>query len=104
MNINLIFQVKEAPKATLKADSLKLSCSIKQDKDWVYLLFTSKDTLQQNFMRFSAKVNETSSNLSGLLNFSNGSSQNLTLIKDEKKEDKTTKKEKRKTKQNSFAC
>jgi len=86
---------KEAPKATLKADSLKLSCSVKQDKDWVYLLFTSKDTLQQNFMRFSAKVNETSSNLSGILNFSDGSTQNLTLNKAEKKDDKTSEKEKK---------
>ena len=71
---------KETPKATLKADSLNLSCSIKQDKDWVYLLFTAKDTIQQNFIRFSAKVIETDSNLNGTLDYADGSTQNLTLI------------------------
>ncbi len=89
---------KETPKATLKADSLNLSCSIKQDKDWVYLLFTAKDTIQQNFIRFSAKVIETDSNLNGTLDYADGSTQNLTLIKGNKTENKTSSKEKKKAK------
>ncbi|MDA8572648.1 amidohydrolase family protein [Flavobacteriaceae bacterium] len=89
---------KETPKATLKADSLNLSCSIKQDKDWVYLLFTAKDTIQQNFIRFSAKVIETDSNLNGTLDYADGSTQNLTLIKGSKTENKTSSKEKKKAK------
>ena len=89
---------KETPKATLKADSLNLSCSIKQDKDWVYLLFTAKDTVQQNFIRFSAKVIETDSNLNGTLDYADGSTQNLTLIKGNKTENKTSSKEKKKAK------
>ena len=89
---------KETPKATLKADSLNLSCSIKQDKDWVYLLFTTKDTVQQNFIRFSAKVIETDSNLNGTLDYADGSTQNLTLIKGNKTENKTSSKEKKKAK------
>jgi len=89
---------KETPKATLKADSLNLSCSIKQDKDWVYLLFTAKDTVQQNFIRFNAKVIETDSNLNGTLDYADGSTQNLTLIKGNKTENKTSSKEKKKAK------
>jgi imidazolonepropionase-like amidohydrolase len=88
---------KQTPKATLKADNLKLSCSIKQEKDWVYLLFTSNDTLQQNFVRFTAKISESNPNLSGTLNLIDGSTQNLILLKENKEKDKKTKEDKKKS-------
>ena len=87
------------PKAKLKADSLNLSCNLKQDQDWAHLLFTSKDTLQQQFMRFSAKIDKGNPNLNGTINFANGSTQKLTLIKSDKQEKKKAKKDKKETKE-----
>jgi len=90
---------KGKPKAKLKVDSLNLSSNLKQNQDWVHLLFTTKDTLQQQFIRFSAKIDKDNPNLNGTINFPNGSTQKLTLVKSDKKEEKKTKKEKEEAKE-----
>ena len=90
---------KGAHKATLKADSLNLSSSVKQDHDWVHLLFTTKDTLTQRFMRFSGKITDKNTNIEGKISFVDGSNENLILVKSDPKEEE--KKENKKTEQES---
>ena len=49
-------------KTEIISDSLKLSSSLKYENDWIHLMFSTKDTTQQEFIRLNAKIlskNET---------------------------------------------
>ncbi|MGB1322997.1 MAG: amidohydrolase family protein [Flavobacteriaceae bacterium] len=82
-------------KAKLKSDSLNLSCSIKQNQDWVHLLFTTKDTVNQQFMRFSAKLDSNAPDLNGTVVFFDGTIKKLTLTKSSSKNTIKTEKDKK---------
>ena len=61
------------PKADVKSDGKQLGSKISYKDNWVNLTFTSTDTTQQEFMRFTSRVNQ-GDNLSGKLIDPNGNS------------------------------
>ncbi|MCK0110109.1 amidohydrolase family protein [Flavobacteriaceae bacterium S0825] len=61
------------PKANVKSDEKQLGAKITYKDNWVNLTFTSLDTTQQEFMRFTSRVNQ-GDNLSGKLIDPNGNS------------------------------
>ena len=78
------------PKANVKSDGQKLGSKITYKDNWINLTFTSTDTTQQEFMRFTSRVNQ-GDNLSGKLIDPNGNSMYVVAQKatsdDAKKED-----------------
>ena len=54
------------PKATVKSNGNKLGSKLSYKDNWVNLTFTSVDTTQQEFMRFTSRVNQ-SDDLNGKL-------------------------------------
>ena len=58
--------------ASIKSDSVKMDCSINYNKEWLTLLFKSKDTVQQKFIRYTGKINKKNE-FDGYLDFSDGS-------------------------------
>lgn len=61
------------PKADVKSDGKQLGSKMTYKDNWVNLTFTSTDTTQQEFMRFTSRVNQ-GDNLSGKLIDPNGNS------------------------------
>ena len=59
------------PKATVKSNGNKLGSKLSYKDNWVNLTFTSVDTTQQEFMRFTSRVNQ-SDDLNGKLIDPNG--------------------------------
>ena len=66
------------PKASIISDGKKLGSKITYKENWVNLTFTGADEKQQEFMRFTARVDD-SSNLNGKLIDTNGNTTNVSL-------------------------
>ena len=86
-------------KSEITSDSLKLSSTIKYEKDWMHLMFSSKDTTQQDYIRVNAKILPNNESISGTATFLNGDTPNIELKRVEtssqKNTEKTNKKEDR---------
>tara|TARA_B110000971_G_scaffold157737_1_gene161088 strand:+ start:1631 stop:4615 length:2985 start_codon:yes stop_codon:yes gene_type:complete len=86
-------------KTNLSSDSLKLSSSLKYDKDWMHLMFTTKDTTSQKFIRFNAKVLSSIETIKGTAILPDGTVASVEIKKtetnttDSKKSKQTNKKE-----------
>ena len=76
------------PKANVKSDGKQLGAKITYKDNWVNLTFTSLDTTQQEFMRFTSRVNQ-GDNLSGKLIDPNGNS--VYVVAQKAPSDNTTK-------------
>jgi imidazolonepropionase-like amidohydrolase len=66
-------------KSEIMSDSLKLSSTLKYEKDWMHLMFSSKDTIQQNYIRVNAKILPNSESILGTATFINGDPSNIEL-------------------------
>ena len=86
-------------KSEITSDSLKLSSTIKYEKDWMHLMFSSKDTTKQDYIRVNAKILPNNESISGTATFLNGDTPNIELKRVEtssqKNTEKTNKKEDR---------
>ena len=78
-------------KSEITSDSLKLSCTIKYEKDWIHLMFSSKDTTQQDYIRVNAKILPNSESISGTATFLNGDTPNIVLKRVDTSSQKVTK-------------
>jgi len=84
--------------ASIKCDSLTMNCNINFNNEWLTLLFTSRDTTQQKFIRYTGKINNNG--FEGDINLSDGSKTNMKIEKISSKraksklKNKITKKEK----------
>ena len=58
----------------ITSDSLKLNSSLKYKNDWIHLMFSSKDTTQQDFIRVNAKLLSNVKNITGTATLLNGTS------------------------------
>jgi imidazolonepropionase-like amidohydrolase len=80
-------------KTEITSDSLKLSSSLKYKNDWMHLMFSSKDTTLQNYIRVNAKILSNIETISGTVTVLNGDTQNLEIkrIDTSSKKDANTK-------------
>ena len=78
-------------KSEITSDSLKLSSTIKYEKDWMHLMFSSKDTTQQDYIRVNAKILSNSELISGTATFLNGDTPNIVLKRVDTSSQKVTK-------------
>ena len=85
-------------KASIKSDNVKINCNINYNEEWLTLLFTSEDTTQQKFIRYTGKINNKNG-FDGYVNLSDGSEipikieKNSNKIAKSKSKNKITKKE-----------
>ena len=77
-------------KSEITSDSLKLSSTIKYEKDWMHLMFSSKDTTQQDYIRVNAKILPNNESISGTATFLNGDTPNIELKRVETSSQKNT--------------
>ena len=63
------------------SDSLKLSSSLNYKNDWMQLLFSSKDTTSQKFIRLNAKVLSTLESIKGKATLVDGSNSSVEFKK-----------------------
>ncbi|MDB9874424.1 amidohydrolase family protein, partial [Flavobacteriaceae bacterium] len=61
-------------KTEITSDSLKLSSSLKYKNDWMHLMFSTKDTTQQDFIRVNAKIPLGMENITGTASLLDGTS------------------------------
>ena len=86
-------------KGSIKSDNVKINCNINYNEEWLTLLFTSEDTTQQKFIRYTGKINNKNG-FDGYVNLSDGSEipikieKNSNKIAKSKSKNKITKKEK----------
>ncbi|MDC1539968.1 amidohydrolase family protein [Flavobacteriaceae bacterium] len=66
-------------KTEITSDSLKLSSSLKYKNDWMHLMFSSKDTTLQNYIRVNAKILSNIETIYGTATVLNGDTQNLEI-------------------------
>ncbi len=83
-------------KSEVTSDSLKLSSSLNYKNDWMHLMFSSKDTTNQEFIRLNAKILSTIKSIKGKATLVDGSTPNVKLKKvvDTSKTSKPEKKKK----------
>ena len=83
-------------KTEITSDSLKLSSSLKYKNDWMHLMFSAKDTTQQNFIRVNAKIYLDAENITGTATLIDGTSPSIEIIRSstQTEKDEKTKKEK----------
>ena len=79
----------------ITSDSLKLSSSLKYKNDWMHLMFSSRDTTQQKFIRVNAKIVSSTENITGTATLVDGTTTTLKLNKNTSKKDENTKAEKK---------
>ena len=85
-------------KGSIKSDNVKINCNINYNEEWLTLLFTSEDTTQQKFIRYTGKINNKNG-FDGYVNLSDGSEipikieKNSNKIAKSKSKNKITKKE-----------
>ena len=77
-------------KSEITSDSLKLSSTIKYEKDWMHLMFSSKDTTKQDYIRVNAKILPNNESISGTATFLNGDTPNIELKRVETSSQKNT--------------
>ena len=86
-------------KGSIKSDNVKINCNINYNEEWLTLLFTSEDTTQQKFIRYTGRINNKNG-FDGYVNLSDGSEipikieKNSNKIAKSKSKNKITKKEK----------
>ena len=68
-------------KSEVTSDSLKLSSSLNYQNDWMHLMFSSKDTTNQEFIRLNAKILSTIKSIKGKATLVDGSTPNVELKK-----------------------
>ena len=68
-------------KSEVTSDSLKLSSSLNYKNDWMHLMFSSKDTTNQEFIRLNAKILSTIKSIKGKATLVDGSTPNVELKK-----------------------
>ena len=81
-------------KTEITSDSLKLSSSLKYENDWMHLMFSTKDTTQQDFIRVNAKVISNVETITGtatLLDGTSPTSRNKRLETPTEKDEKSKK-------------
>ena len=66
-------------KTEITSDSLKLSSSLKYENDWMHLMFSTKDTTQQEFIRIDAKILSGVENISGTATLVDGTTPSIKL-------------------------
>ena len=66
-------------KTEITSDSLKLSSSLKYKNNWMHLMFSSKDTTLQNYIRVNAKILSNIETISGTATVLNGDTQYLEI-------------------------
>jgi imidazolonepropionase-like amidohydrolase len=83
-------------KTEITSDSLKLSSSLRYENDWMHLMFSTKDTTQQEFIRVNAKILSNVENITAIASLLDGSNPSieLTRINRISKKDVKLKKEK----------
>ncbi|MDA9970230.1 amidohydrolase family protein [Flavobacteriaceae bacterium] len=83
-------------KTEITSDSLKLSSSLKYKNDWMHLMFSTKDTTQQDFIRVNAKIPLGMENITGTASLLDGTSPDIEIkrISTFTEKDEKSKKEK----------
>ena len=66
-------------KTELTLDSLKLSSNLKYKNDWMHLMFSSKDTTQQDFIRLNAKILSSAESITGKATLLDGSTPTIEI-------------------------
>jgi imidazolonepropionase-like amidohydrolase len=66
-------------KTEITSDSLKLSSSLKYENDWMHLMFSTKDTTQQGFIRVNAKILSSVENISGTATLLDGTTPSIKI-------------------------
>jgi len=66
-------------KTELTSDSLKLSSSLKYKSDWMHLMFSSKDSTAQEFIRFNAKILTGDKNITGKATLLDGATHSVEI-------------------------
>ena len=79
----------------ITSDSLKLSSSLKYKNDWMHLMFSTKDTTQQKFIRVNAKIVSSTENISGTATLVDGATTTIKLNKNTSTKDEKSKAEKK---------
>jgi imidazolonepropionase-like amidohydrolase len=74
------------PKSDVKSDGKQLGSKISYKDNWINLTFTSTDTTQQEFMRFTSRVNQND-NLSGKVIDPNGNVAHVSAVKSSNEND-----------------
>ena len=83
-------------KTEITSDSLKLSSSLKYENDWMHLMFSTKDTTQQDFIRVNAKIHLGMENITGTATLLDGSSPPVEIKQTETATEKDEKSKKEK--------
>jgi imidazolonepropionase-like amidohydrolase len=78
----------------ITSDSLKLSSSLKYKNDWIHLMFSTKDTTQQEFIRINAKILSATGNIPATAILLDGSSPSVEIIRNNSSSEKDTKSKK----------
>ena len=79
----------------ITSDSLKLSSSLKYKNDWMHLMFSTKDTTQQKFIRVNAKIVSSTENIAGTATLVDGTTTTIELNKNTSKKDEKSKADKK---------
>ena len=79
----------------ITSDSLKLSSSLKYKNDWMYLMFSSRDTTLQKFIRVNAKIVSSTENIAGTATLVDGTTTSIELNKNSSKKDEKSKADKK---------
>ena len=79
--------------AAIKSDNAKINCNVNYNEEWLTLLFTSEDTTQQKFIRYTGKINNKNG-FDGYVNLSDGSQIPTKITKNSNKIDKSKSKNK----------
>ena len=66
-------------KTEITSDSLKLSSSLKYENDWMHLMFSTKDTTQQAFIRVNAKILSSVETISGTATLLDGTTPSIQI-------------------------
>ena len=74
--------------ASIKSDNVKIDCNVSYNEEWLTLLFTSEDTTQQKFIRYTGKINNKNG-FDGYVNLSDGSETEMKIKKNSNKIDKS---------------
>lgn len=84
-------------KTEITSDSLKLSSSLKYENDWMHLMFSTKDTTQQKYVRVNAKILSSVENISGTAILLDGTTPNINIKRTTNSSKKDLKSKKDKT-------
>ncbi len=72
---------------TVKQDSIKLGSKISRNSDWITITTSQKDASDKSYTRWTAKLNEDTSKITGRVYLADGSQRSFVAVKNETTED-----------------